>query len=341
MTTAREIHLKAYPDGMPVPDMFQIVERELPAPAAGQAEVEVLYITVDPYMRGRMRPGVKSYIPPFQLDECLDGGAVCRVVRSRAEGFAEGDVVVISFGAGWRDRAVIDMSGATKIDATLAPASSYLGALGMPGLTAWAGLTQIIEPPNGFKQGETLYVSGAAGAVGSMVCQLGLARGLTVMGSAGSADKRSWLSDLGVHHVFDYREHDAASLSHAIRAAAPGGVDGYFENVGGMQLEALLDAAAPNARFAICGMIAIYNATAPQPGPPNLAQLIAKAIRMEGFVVTKFAHLQQQFFAEVAPLIASGKVQMRETVYQGIESAPDAFIGLFSGDNTGKAVVKV
>jgi len=337
MTIAREIHLTSYPDGMPKPDMFKIVERDLPAPTAGQAEVEVLYVTVDPYMRGRMRPDVKSYIPPFQLNECLDGGAVCRVVTSEAEGFAKGDVVVTSFGAGWRDRAVIDMSGATKIDVNLAPASAYLGALGMPGLTAWSGLTQIIDP----KEGETLYVSGAAGAVGSMVCQLGLAKGLTVMGSAGSADKREWLSGLGVHHVFDYRAHDAASLTKALFKAAPKGVDGYFENVGGMQLEALLNAASNNARFAICGMIAIYNNTEPAPGPSNLTQLIGKAIRMEGFVVTKFAHLQQQFFAEVGPMIASGKIKMRETVYDGLERAPEAFIGLFSGDNTGKAVVKV
>ena len=338
MTTAREIHLTAYPTAMPTPDMFQLVERDLPSPTAGQAEVEVLYITVDPYMRGRMRPEVKSYIPPFALNACLDGGAVCRVVNSEADGFAAGDMIVTPFGAGWRDRAVIDMSVATKIDTNIAPASAYLGVLGMPGLTAWAGLTQIIEP----KEGQTLYVSGAAGAVGSLVCQLGKHYGMQVLGSAGSQAKRDWLTnELGVDHVFDYRAHDAGSLTKAILEQAPGGVHGYFENVGGMQMEALLNALTTRGRIALCGMIAVYNNDTPAPGPSNLTQIIGKGLRVEGFVVTMFAHLQEQFFKEVGPLVASSKITARETVYNGLEKAPEAFIGLFSGDNTGKAVVKV
>ena len=339
MTTAREWTLTAYPEGAPTPAIFAMRETKLPELGDGEVEVENLFVTVDPYMRGRMRPDVKSYIPPFELGQPLDGGAVGRVVKSRADGIAEGALVVSNFGAGWRDRAVVPAEQVTVVpEMPGVPASAYLGVLGMPGLTAWAGLTQIIRP----ESGETLYVSGAAGAVGSLVCQLGLARGLTVMGSAGSAEKRAWLEDeIGIHKAFDYRAHDAASLAKAILSEAPEGVNGYFENVGGMQLEALIDAAAPFARFALCGMIAQYNNTEPAPGPRNMVMLVGKQIRMEGFIVTRFAPQQAEFLAEVAPLVAGGKVKMRETVYEGLERTPEAFIGLFEGANTGKAVVKI
>ena len=300
MTTSRQWHLAAYPDGAPTPDIFELVERELPEPGPGEVEVEVLYTTVDPYMRGRMRPDVDSYIPPFQLGEALDGGAVGRVVRSRADGFAEGDRVVSNFGAGWRDRAVVPAHNLTKIpDIPGVSPSHFLGVLGMPGLTAWAGLTQLIQP----KEGETLYVSGAAGAVGSLVCQLGLHKGLSVMGSAGSEAKRDWLEgEIGIARAFDYRAHNGASLAAAIREVAPGGVNGYFENVGGMQLEALIDAAAPMARFALCGMIAQYNATEPAPGPRNLVMLVGKQIRMEGFIIP---HSAKRAMGAAASIIAS------------------------------------
>ena len=296
-------------------------------------------VSLKNYMRGRMRPDVESYIPPFQLGEALDGGAVGRVVASRADGFAEGDRVVSNFGAGWRDRAVVPAENLTKIpDIPGVSPSNFLGVLGMPGLTAWAGLTQIIAP----EEGDTLYVSGAAGAVGSLVCQLGLHKGLTVLGSAGSQEKRDWLeTEIGIAKAFDYRAHDSASLAAAIREIAPGGVNGYFENVGGMQLEALIAAAAPMARFALCGMIADYNSTTPPAGPRNMVMLVGKQIRMEGFIVTRFAERQADFLAEVGPLVASGKVVARETLYEGLERAPEAFIGLFEGANTGKAVVKV
>lgn len=337
MSTAREIHLTAYPDGMPTPDIFETVERDLPAPGPGQAEVEVLYYSVDPYMRGRMRPDVKSYIPPFALGEPLDGGAVVRVVASEAEGFAPGDVAVGMGGAGWRDRAVVDTGGFTKVDASSVPASAYLGALGMPGLTAWAGLTQIIEP----KEGETLYVSGAAGAVGSLVCQLGKARGLTVLGSAGGEEKCAFLtSRVGVDHAFDYKRHDAGSLAKAILSEVSG-IDGYFENVGGMQLEALLNTMNTYGRIAVCGMIAQYNDQAPVPGPPNLPQIIGRQLKMQGFIVSTYQSKMMEFLGEVMPLVASGKVVAEETVYDGVESGPEAFMGLFQGANTGKAVVKV
>ena len=339
MTTAREYHLRAYPEGAPTADIFQLVERELPDPAEGEVEVEVTHLSVDPYMRGRMRPGVESYIPPFQLNEALDGGAVGRVVKSRSGSLKEGDrVVANSGGLGWRDRAVVAAKGLTPLPDLPVPDSAYLGVLGMPGLTAWAGLTQIIAP----RDGDVLYVSGAAGAVGSLVCQLGLQRGLTVLGSAGSQAKRDWLEgEIGIAKAFDYRAYDARSLSSAIREIAPGGVNGYFENVGGMQLEALIDAMAGRGRIAACGMIADYNATTPPPGPRNMVMIVGKQLRIEGFIVTRFESLQGEFFAEVAPLVAAGKVVMRETVFSGLESAPEAFMGLFKGANTGKAVVEV
>ena len=337
MTTAREIHLKSYPQGKSVPGMFETVERDLPAPQVGQAEVEVLYYSVDPYMRGRMRPDVKSYVPPFQLGQPLDGGAVVRVVSSEAEGVEPGDVMVGMAGAGWRDRAVVNPAHFQKVDASAVPASAYLGVLGMPGLTAWAGLTQIIEP----EAGETLYVSGAAGAVGSLVCQLGKKRGLTVCGSAGGPEKVSWLKDTaGVDHAFDYREHDAVSLTKAI-AAAVGGVDGYFENVGGMQLEALLNTMNDHGRIAVCGMIAQYNNETPVPGPSNLPFIIGKQLKVQGFIVSSFQAKTPEFLAEVMPMVAKREIVFEETVYEGVEAGPEAFMGLFEGANTGKAVVRI
>jgi NADPH-dependent curcumin reductase CurA len=338
MTTSREVHLTAYPQGKPTPDILAVVERELAEPKAGEVLVEVLFASVDPYMRGRMRPEVKSYIPPFQLNQPLDGGAVGRVVASRAEGLAEGDVVLGNLGMGWRTHAVLPGGTLQKVDASRVPASAYLGVLGMPGLTAWAGLTQIIKP----KQDETLYVSGAAGAVGSLVCQLGKHRGMTVYGSAGSEAKRRWLEEkAGVAKAFDYRAHDAGSLTRALYEVAPKGIDGYFENVGGMQLDAVLGALAQGGRIALCGMIDAYNATDMPEGPRGLVNLIGRSGLMKGFIVTDYAHLRDEFVAEVAPLLASGEIAFEETVTHGIERMGEAFIGLFEGANTGKAVVRV
>ncbi|WP_031555482.1 NADP-dependent oxidoreductase [Parvularcula oceani] len=338
MTTSRQIQLKGYPDGAPTPDLFQEATVELPAPQDGQALVETLYMSVDPYMRGRMNPHVKSYIPPFQLNEPLDGGAVCRVLESKTPELSEGDIVVGMGGAGWRSHAIITPKGFSKIDPDLVPLPAYLGVLGMPGLTAWAGLTQIIKP----KEGETLYVSGAAGAVGSLVCQLGKHYGMTVLGSAGSQEKLDWLvREAGVDHAFNYKEHDARSLTKAIAEVAPKGVDGYFENVGGMQLEALLNVIAFGGRIAACGMIANYNAKELPPGPSSIINIIPRGVLMQGFIVSNYAHLQDDFIKEVAPLVASGKIKHEETIYDGLEKAPEAFLGLFEGANTGKAVVKV
>ena len=337
MTDARAWTLARYPEGEPTPDIFALKTMPLPAPGEGEAEVEVLAYSVDPYMRGRMRPDVKSYIPPFALDEPLDGGAVARVVRSNDDRLKEGDLVTGMMGMGWRDRAVVQAGLVQKVDASAVPVTAYLGVLGMPGLTAWAGLTKLIQP----KEGETVFVSGAAGAVGSLVCQLAKRMGCRVIGSAGSEEKRDWLvREAGIDAALDYKGHDANSFTKALHDVAPQGIDGYFENVGGHQLEAVLNLINDRGRIALCGLISQYNATAPSPGPSNFVNLLARQVRLEGFIVSRFMDQTPAFIAEVAPLVARGEIKAEETTYEGLESGPEAFIGLFSGANTGKAVVR-
>lgn len=334
----RAIFLKAFPQGMPTPDLFEIRDYEAPEPKDGELQIRAVWMSVDPYMRGRMRPDIKSYIPPFTLDKPLDGGVVGQVIASRHPDFAEGDYVV-GFEGGWRDYATVQGAGVQKVFPALAPLSAFLGVLGMPGLTAWSGLTQILKP----KEGETLFVSGAAGAVGSLVCQLGKLKGLRVVGSAGSPEKCAWLEkEAGVDVAVNYKNHkDAAALTKALAKAAPNGVDCYFENVGGMHLEAALNCINNRARIALCGLISMYNLTAPEPGPSNLVNLLARSALMQGFIVSIYVDLAPQFAGEVAPLLAQGKIKFRESVYDGLERAPEAFMGLFKGENFGKAVVRV
>lgn len=337
MVQAHQITLQDYPTAMPGAEHFGERTVELGDPGDGEVLVRMLWMSVDPYMRGRMRPNVKSYIPPFQKGEALDGGAVGQILKSNDPSLKEGDFVV-GYEGGWRDHHIGPAKAFTKVDPDMAPLSAYLGVLGMPGLTAWAGLTQIIQP----KEGQTLYVSAASGAVGSVVCQLGKERGLKVFGSAGSAEKCTWLEEkAGIDKAFNYKEHDTTSLTKALAEVAPDGINGYFENVGGMQLEAVLNCIAFKGRIAACGMIAAYNDEKPVPGPSNLVNLVARSAMMEGFIVANYFDLAPQFFAEVAPLLSSGKIVFEETVYEGLEKAPEAFIGLFHGENFGKAVVKI
>ncbi len=333
---AEAIFLNAYPDGMPEKAHFRKQKVALPPIGAGELLLRTIWMSVDPYMRGRMRPNFKSYVPPFTLDAPLDGGSVSEVIGSNNPEFKPGDYVV-AFQGGWRTHWISQGFGLTKVSPAMAPLSTYLGVLGMPGLTAWAGMSQILEP----KAGETLFVSGAAGAVGSLVCQLGMIKGLRVIGSAGSKEKCDWLlAEGGADVAINYRDHkSAASLTDALTAAAPDGVNCYFENVGGMHLEAALNTIAPGARIALCGMISVYNKL--ESGPPNLALLIARSAKMQGFIVSNYMSLTQQFAAEVAPLFAAGKIRFRESVYEGLDKAPDAFIGLFHGENFGKAVVRI
>ncbi|ATY09202.1 NADP-dependent oxidoreductase [Amycolatopsis sp. AA4] len=330
---ATEIRLAARPHGVPTMDNFDIVETEVPKPGPGQILVRNLVMSVDPAMRGRMND-VKSYSPPFVVGEAMQGGAVGEVVESTVDDFAVGDHVLHQ--AGWRTHAVLDAKRAVKVDDSVAPLSTYLGVLGMPGLTAYAGLLVSAE----FKPGDTVFVSGAAGAVGSLVGQLARLKGAKrVIGSAGSAEKVRYLTEeLGFDAAFNYKDGPVAEQ---LAAAAPEGIDVYFDNVGGEHLEAAIASMNLHGRIAICGMISQYNATEPTPAPRNLVQLIAKRITMRGLLVLDHWHLMQEFVAEVAPLVASGEIKYSETFVDGIRNAPDAFLGLLSGANTGKMLVRL
>ena len=334
----KAIFLKAYPNGLPTADLFDMRDVETPPLQDGEVLLRTVWMSVDPYMRGRMNPHIKSYIPAFSLDEPLEGGAVSQIVESKADGFAAGEYVV-AFQGGWKEHHVAKTEGLTKVDPNLAPLSAYLGVLGMPGMTAWAGLSQILKP----KEGETLFVSGAAGAVGSLVCQLGKLQGMRVVGSAGSKEKCAWLeAEGGCDVALNYKDYsNSTELTKALSEAAPKGVDCYFENVGGMHLEAALNCIAFGGRMALCGMIAQYNNTVPEPGPSNLVNMIGRGVLAQGFIVSNYMHLAPQFAAEVAPLLGAGKITFRESAYDGLEKAPEAFLGLFKGENFGKAVVRV
>ncbi|MFJ5117815.1 NADP-dependent oxidoreductase [Kitasatospora sp. NPDC088548] len=331
--TAREWHLTARPEGWPVPTDFALVEVPVRAPGPGEILVRNAYLSVDPYMRGRMSSR-KSYAEPYELDRPMLGGAVGQVVASRAEGFAEGDYVLHSFG--WREYATFEARASVKVDPNAAPLSTYLGVLGMPGLTAYAGLTRIAE----IKAGDAVFVSGAAGAVGGIVGQIARLKGAArVIGSAGSDEKVKLLvEEYGFDAAFNYKNGPVAEQ---LQAAAPDGIDVYFDNVGGEHLEAAIDSINLHGRIAVCGMISQYNATEPTPAPRNLAQIIAKRFRMEGLLVGDHYDLQPKFVEEVSAWVRSGELKYRETVTQGIDSAVDAFLDLLRGANTGKMLVRL
>lgn len=332
----REVRLKSYPDGYPSKECFEIVDADLPALQPGQMLVRNIWMSVDPYMRGRMTPGRQSYVPPFELGKVLDGGSIGQVMESNGGPFATGDILTGMLG-GWRQYNVTTGLGMTKIDTSLAaPLSAYLGVLGMPGMTAWYGLSRIGKP----KQGETVFVSAAAGAVGALVCQIAKLKGCRIIGSAGSPGKCNWLKNtLGIDATIDYRAA-GDDLVNALKAAAPMGVDVYFENVGGQHLEAALDAMNPNGRIVACGMISQYNTPDPV-GVRNLFNIIGKRILMQGFIVSDaFAEIPA-FIAEMGTWVAAGKIKWEETIYEGLEKSPDAFIGLFNGENLGKALVRI
>ncbi|MCO1614927.1 MULTISPECIES: NADP-dependent oxidoreductase [Micromonospora] len=328
----REIHLASRPEGWPTPENFRLVTTEVPTPGPGQVVVRNRFMSVDPYMRGRMND-VKSYVPPFALDAPLDGGAIGEVVAGEAGGVKPGDTVLHGFG--WREYALVDAKGVRKVDPGLAPVTAYLGVLGMTGLTAYAGLLDVAA----MKPGETVFVSGAAGAVGSMVGQIAKLRGAgRVIGSAGSAAKVERLTALGFDAAFDY--HDGPVYKQ-LRAAAPDGVDVYFDNVGGDHLEAAIGAMNLHGRAAICGMIAQYNATEPPAAPRNLALVIGKRLTLRGFLVGDHGHLREQFVQEVAGWLREGRLSYDETIVDGIEQAPEAFLGLLRGENLGKMLVRL
>ncbi|MFM9369715.1 NADP-dependent oxidoreductase [Streptomyces sp. Da 82-17] len=330
-SAARAWHLVARPHGWPEHSDFELREVPLAAPAEGRILVKNLHFSVDPYMRGRMND-VKSYIPPFQLDQPMDGGAVGEVVASNDPAFAVGDHVL--HGLGWRDYADVPAKHAKKVDASLAPLSAYLGVLGMPGLTAYAGLLEVAS----FKEGDAVFVSGAAGAVGSQVGQIARIKGASrVIGSAGSDDKvKRLVEEYGFDAAFNYKKGPVAQQ---LKEAAPDGIDVYFDNVGGDHLEAAISRLNVHGRVTICGMIAGYNDTEPTPGPRNMAMIIGKRLRLQGMLVADHNDLQPQFVQDVASWIASGELKYDETVVEGIENGVDAFLGVLRGANTGKMVV--
>ncbi|ASU85112.1 NADP-dependent oxidoreductase [Nocardiopsis gilva YIM 90087] len=333
-STTREWQLAARPVGWPKNDDFRFVERELPDLQPGEVRVRNTYISVDPYMRGRMND-VKSYIPPFQLDEAMTGGAVGEVVASRSDDLAVGDTV-LHFD-GWRTLAQGPAKNYRKVSKVPGlPESVFLHVLGMTGLTAYVGLLDIAE----FKEGDTVFVSGAAGAVGSVVGQIARLKGAKrVIGSAGSQEKVDLLTGkYGFDAAFNYKDGD---VREQLAQAAPEGIDVYFDNVGGDHLEAALKAFNNDGRAALCGMISVYNATEPQPAPRNLFETIKKGLTLRGFTVGGYYHRFDAFAAEVGEWLSKGDFVYDETVVDGIEQTRDAFLDMLRGANVGKMLVRV
>jgi NADPH-dependent curcumin reductase CurA len=330
----REIRLARRPEGWPAEDTFEVAEVATPEPGEGQVLIRNVYMSVDPYMRGRMND-VKSYVPPFAVGEPLDGAAVGEVVVSRDPQVKPGAMVVHNFG--WREYAVADGKAVRQVDPGKAPTlSAYLGLFGVTGLTAYVGLLDIAQ----FREGDTVFVSGAAGAVGSVVGQIARLRGAKrVIGSAGSAEKvRHLTGDLGFDAAFNYKD---APVREQLKDAAPDGIDVYFDNVGGDHLEAAIGRLNKYGRVALCGAIAQYNEVEPPAAPRNLALAIGKELNLRGFIVSNHFKRMPAFVEEVGGWLRAGKIECRETVVEGLENAPAAFLGLLRGENTGKMVVKV
>jgi NADPH-dependent curcumin reductase CurA len=317
---------------MPSPDDFEVAEVEVGEPAEGQVLVRNLFSSVDPYMRGRMRDR-RSYVAPYEIGEALTGGAVGRVVASRAEGLEAGDHVLSNYG--WREAFRCPADRVEPLGELAAPPSAYLGVMGMPGMTAYTGLLAAAS----LADGETVFVSGAAGAVGSTAGQIAKVKGCRVVGSAGTAEKVRWLTgELGFDHAFDYH---GADLRAELKEGAPDGLDVYFDNVGGDHLQAAISHMREFGRIALCGAISMYNDTEAAPGPTNLARAIGLGLNIHGFLVRHYRHMRDDFLRDMSGWLADGSVTYRETVFEGIESAPEAFIGLFTGANVGKMVVRI
>jgi len=324
--------LTGYPEGLPDGSTFRRERREVPAPAPGEVLLETVFLSVDPYMRGRMSP-VKSYVAPLQPGDVIAGEVVARVVESAHPGFTERDLVLAPLG--WRTAGVLAGASLQKVDLSEARASLALGALGMPGLTAYFGLLEVGQP----KPGETVLVSGAAGAVGSLVGQIARMNGCRTVGVAGSDEKVRWLTEeLGFEAALNYRAHD--DLRDALAALCPDGVDVYFDNVGGAVSDAALGLINLRARVVICGQIAQYNAKNPPRGMRPFGTLLVRRARAEGFIVFDFRDRFPGARRRLRAWVDAGRLRVRETVVEGFENAPRAFLGLFSGDNTGKMIVR-
>ncbi len=323
---SRQIRLRDRIVGMPKESDFELVEVPLNEPAAGEVLIQNLYTSVDPYMRGGMRSA--------QPGQSLEGGCAGKIVHSNSDKFKVGDYVTGPLG--WRDYYIASAEHVAAVDTTIAPLQSFLGAVGMPGRTAYFGLLEIGQP----EPGETVFVSAAAGAVGSIVCQIAKIKGCRVVASAGSDQKIAWLLETaGVDVAFNYKQID--DLEAELRTHCPDGLDIYFENVGGRHLQAALAVMNMHGRIPLCGMISQYNDVKPTPGPSNLSSAIGKRIKLQGFIVTDFMARNAEFYRDMGQWIAEGRIQWEETIVEGLENAPKAFISLFTGEKLGKVVVRI
>ncbi|ALD21306.1 NADP-dependent oxidoreductase [Hymenobacter sp. DG25A] len=328
----KTILLASRPQGAPTPDNFRFEEQAIPQPQAGQVLLKTRYASVDPYMRGRMSAG-KSYVAPFEVGQPISGGVVAEVVESHNEQLPVGSIVVGNLP--WQEYSVSGGQGLTRVPADQAPLSYYLGLLGMTGLTAYFGLLDICQP----KPGETVVVSGAAGAVGMVVGQLAKIKGARVIGTAGSDEKVAYLKQLGFDEAINYKT--TPDIAQALAAAAPNGVDCYFDNVGGAITDAVYDLLNKHARIALCGQISMYNATSVPMGPRPEPKLLKTSSLLKGFIVSDYLERWPEGIQHLAEWYQQGKLQAEETITEGFDQLPAAFLGLFQGENTGKAIVKV
>ncbi|RAP29424.1 hypothetical protein C2W64_03773 [Brevibacillus laterosporus] len=331
--TNNQILLTSRPVGTPTSNNFAFITSSIPQPNDNQLLIRTLYLSVDPYMRGRMN-NQESYIPPFQLNEVITGGVIGEVIETKSSDFQVGDVVLGHLG--WQNYSVADANQVKKIDADLAPITTALGVLGMPGMTAYFGLLDIGQP----QEGETVVISGAAGAVGMLVGQLAKMKGARVVGIAGSDEKiRYLIEELGFDTAINYKTTSNIQLE--LAKACPNGVDIYFDNVGGTISDAVLSLINQGARIPICGQISLYNSEKQDVGPRIQVQLLRKMATMKGFLVGQYTDRYEEGMTQMAQWIKEGKIKYSENIVEGLENAPKAFLGLFSGDNTGKQLVKV
>jgi NADPH-dependent curcumin reductase CurA len=329
----KEIRLASRPTGMPTLEHFRVIDAGVPQPSDGEVLVRTLYISVDPYLRGRMREG-RSYVPPFQIDEVISSGVVGEVIESRSPAFQPGDIVTGMLG--WRLYSVAKANELRKVNPDIAPVTTALGILGMPGLTAYFGLLDIGQP----KEGETVVVSGAAGAVGMTVCQIAKIKGCRVVGIAGSDEKNQYLrEELGVDSTINYKS--AGDMRKALQQTCPKGIDVYFDNVGGAVSDAVLPLLNHGARIVLCGQISMYCLDRPDVGPRPQPYLLVNSALMHGFIITKYAAAFSEGITQLSQWLAEGKLKYAETIIEGFENTPRAFIGLFTGENLGKQLVKV
>lgn len=330
---SKQVELVSRPEGAPSPKNFSLKTVELSPIESGEILVRNRWMSVDPYMRGRMNDG-ESYVPSFQLGKALDGGCIGEVIRSENDQFVEGDIVLGNLG--WREYWKSNGLGIEKIKPGVAPEQTYLGVLGMTGMTAWVGLKRIAN----LKSGSTVFVSAASGAVGSIVCQIAKANQCKVIGSAGNSEKIDWLKDkAGVESVINYKQ--ISNLGDELGKLAPDGIDVYFDNVGGDHLEAAIERMNDFGCVVCCGMISTYNSSEPPVAPRNLFKVIGKRLRVQGFIVRDHMNVRDEFLGDVSKLIERKQIVWEETIAEGLENAPEAFIDLFQGRNLGKALVRI